>query len=261
MHAHPTPIGHTLWGSGPSLVIVMHEWLGDCSNYDALLPYLDTTAFRFCFIDLRGYGRSIDQVGHYTLDEACADVLALVDALQVPRFHLVGHSMSALVAQRLAVLQRGRVKSLMAITPVFAAGFPADASTLARLRAVATEDGAAMEAIAARTGHRHTRPWLDFKLRKSRERSTVAARLGYLQMFTSTDFAQEARGLATPILVLHGEHDIPVYREDALRQSFGACYPRVQFAMSANAGHYPMLETPVYVASKLNSFLAAHEGP
>ena len=252
-------LGHTLFGSGPSLVVVMHEWLGDSSNYDALHPYLDTTAHRFCFADLRGYGRSMAQAGTHTLDEACQDILALTDALEGPRFHLIGHSMSALIAQRIAWLASARVRSLVAITPVFAAGFPADDATRAQLRAVATDDDAARAAIAARTGHRHTRPWLDFKLNKSRQRSTAEARIGYLQMFTGTDFQQEAQGLATPMLVLHGEHDIPEYREDALRRSFGACYPNVRFEQVTNAGHYPMLETPVFLASRINSFLAEQE--
>lgn len=255
----PVPLGHTLLGSGPSLVVVMHEWLGDCSNYDALKPCLDTAAHRFCFVDLRGYGQSIGLTGSHTLEEACQDVLALVDTLQAPRFHVIGHSMSALVAQRLACLEPTRVQSLIAITPVFAAGFPADPATRAQLLAVATEDAAALAAIDARTGHRHTLPWLAFKLQKSRQRSTAEARIGYLQMFTGTDFQQEAQGLATPMLVLHGEHDIPVYREDALRRSFGACYPNVRFEQVSNAGHYPMLETPVFLASRINSFLAEQE--
>jgi pimeloyl-ACP methyl ester carboxylesterase len=59
-----------------------------------------------------------------TLDEACQDILALADALEAPRFHLIGHSMSALIAQRIAWLASDRVRSLVAITPVFAAGFP-----------------------------------------------------------------------------------------------------------------------------------------
>jgi pimeloyl-ACP methyl ester carboxylesterase len=253
------PLGHTIIGTGSPLVVVMHEWLGDCSNYDALLPYLDTTAFRFCFVDFRGYGKSIEQVGNYTLDEACHDVLTLVDTLQIAQFYLIGHSMSALVAQRLALLASARVKALIAITPVFAAGFPADQSAKGLLLAVATEDNAALEAIAARTGHRHTKPWLKFKLRKSRQRSTIQARIGYMNMFTSNDFHLEAAGLTTPMLVLYGEHDIPIYCEDFLRRSFGACYPNVRFEMSANSGHYPMLETPVFVASRVNSFLAEHE--
>lgn len=237
----------------------MHEWLGDCSNYDALLPYLDTNAFRFCFVDLRGYGRSIGQDGSYTVDEACHDIFFLVDALQVSQFHLIGHSMSAMVAQRLALLAPTRVTSLVAITPVFAAGFPADKNTRQLLTAVATEDNPALEAIAARTGHRLGRTWLEFKLQKSRQRSTAHARIGYMNMFTSTDFHLEAYGLTTPMLVLYGEHDIPVYREDSLRSTFGTCYPNVRFEMSANSGHYPMLETPVFVASRVNAFLAEHE--
>jgi 3-oxoadipate enol-lactonase len=237
----------------------MHEWLGDCSNYDALIPYLDTAAFRFCFVDFRGYGKSIQQVGSYSLDEVCQDVLSLVDFLQVTRFHLVGHSMSALVAQRLALLTSARVKALLAITPVFAAGFPADQSTKELLLAVATEDNAALEAIAARTGYRHTKPWLEFKLHKSRQRSTIQARIGYMNMFTNTDFHLEAYGLTTPMLVLYGEHDIPIYREDSLRRTFGTSYPNVRFEMSANSGHYPMLETPVFVASRVNAFLAENE--
>ncbi|MES2951321.1 MAG: alpha/beta hydrolase [Pseudomonadota bacterium] len=237
----------------------MHEWLGDCSNYDALLPYLDTTAFRFCFADLRGYGKSIGMVGKYTVDEACQDILCLADAFKASRFHLIGHSMSAMVAQRIALLATNRVKSLVAITPVFAAGFPADQRTKNALLAVANEDNAALDAFAARTGRRHGRPWLEFKLSKSRRSSTLEARIGYLNMFTSTDFHLEANGLTTPMLVLYGEHDIPNYREDSLRSTFGTCYPNVRFEMSANSGHYPMLETPVFVASRMNAFLAEHE--
>ena len=252
-------LGHTLLGSGPSLVMVMHEWLGDSSNYDPLRPYLDTTAHRFCFADLRGYGLSMAQAGTHTLDEACQDILALADALEAPRFHLIGHSMSALIAQRIAWLAPARVRSLVAITPVFAAGFPADDAARAQLLAVATDDDAARAAIAARTGHRHTRPWLDFKLNKSRQRSTEEARIGYLQMFTGTDFQRDVQGWPTPMLVLHGEHDIPVYREEALRKSFGACYPNLRLEQVANAGHYPMLETPVFLASRINVFLAEQE--
>ena len=255
-HDEPMTLGHLLLGSGARTAIVLHEWLGDASNYEPLHPYLDLAARRYCFADLRGYGRSLDLAGEYSLAEACADVLALADRLGLARFDLVGHSMSGLVAQRLALVAPARVRAVVAITPVFAAGFPADAASLRRMTAVATEDAAARAAIADRTGGRYGPAWLDFKLRKSRERSTEAARLGYLRMFTQTDFAAEAQGNPLRLLVISGQHDLPLYREDAARRSFGACYPHCEFALAEGAGHYPMLETPIFVAAQIDAFLA-----
>lgn len=249
-------LGHTLLGSGDRTAIVLHEWLGDASNYAPLHPYLDPAARRYCFADLRGYGRSLDLAGEYSLAEACADVLELADRLGLARFDLVGHSMSGLVAQRLALVAPGRVRAVVAITPVFAAGFPADDETLRRMTAVATEDTAARAAIAARTGERYGPAWLEFKLRKSRECSTVTARLGYLRMFTGSDFAAAAQGNPVPMLVVSGQYDLPLYREESARRSFGACYPRCEFVLAEGAGHYPMLETPVFLAAQLDAFFA-----
>jgi pimeloyl-ACP methyl ester carboxylesterase len=115
-------LGHTLLGSGPSLVVVMHEWLGEQQpRRAASLP--GHHGAPLLLGRPPGLRPSMAQAGP-TLDEACQDILALADALEAPRFHLIGHSMSALIAQRIAWLASDRVRSLVAITPVFAAGFP-----------------------------------------------------------------------------------------------------------------------------------------
>lgn len=249
-------LGHTLLGSGSETVIVLHEWLGDATNYAPLHAYLDTQRFRYCFADLRGYGRSQHLAGEFTLAEAVADVLELADLLGAERFHLIGHSMSGLIVQRLALDAPKRVLSLIAITPVFAGGFPASADSLRQLLTVASDDAAAREAIAARTSGRYGREWLDFKLAGSRQRSSLAARLGYLTMFTGSDFADEAQGNPLRMLVLFAAYDIPAYQYELAQPRFAACYPNAQFVKIEAAGHYPMLETPVFLAARINAFLS-----
>ena len=95
-------LGHELFGSGPKRVVIVNDWLCDTSTWDGARAFLDGARFTFAFADLRGYGKSRERAGAFTIDEAASDVLALADALGWARFSIVGHSMSALVALHLA---------------------------------------------------------------------------------------------------------------------------------------------------------------
>jgi pimeloyl-ACP methyl ester carboxylesterase len=88
-------LGHETLGTGPTTVIVMNDWLCDTSTWDDARAYLDGARFTWVFADLRGYGRSKQLAGQFTLTEAAADVIALADALQCRSFALVGHSCDA----------------------------------------------------------------------------------------------------------------------------------------------------------------------
>ncbi|HEY0837568.1 MAG TPA: alpha/beta hydrolase [Azospirillum sp.] len=251
-------LGYAVQGGGAEPVIVLHEWLGDAANWDLMRPYLDGARFTWVFADLRGYGRSKGMAGVHTVREAAGDVLALADALGFGRFQLVGHSMSGMIGQRLALDARDRVKGLVAVCPVPASGCPADAAAKARMAAVLDDDEVLREAIRLRTGHRYTAGWVEFKLGIARRAATRAAQLGCLDMFTGTDFAAEAAGLDTPILALLGAHDLPLYREPSVRERFGALYPNLDIAVCQEAGHYPMLECPPLTAALIERFVGAH---
>src|SRR5260370_13615466 len=101
-------------------------------------------------MDLRGYGWSRGMIGSYTLDEAVADVLHTADELAISRFHLIGHSMSGLVAQKIALQAPGRVQSVTLFSPVPPTGFRADEAALKALNAVIAEDEAAAPPITSR---------------------------------------------------------------------------------------------------------------
>ncbi|WP_161539601.1 alpha/beta fold hydrolase [Paramagnetospirillum kuznetsovii] len=253
-------LGHARRGRGAEPVVVLHEWLGDHVNYDPVLPYLSEDRYTYTFADLRGYGWSKGMAGQYSVKEAAADVLALMDRYGHARFHVVGHSMSGMIAQYLALIARERVISVVAISPVPASGFKTDEAGLKRLIAVIDDDAAARAAMEARTAKRYEAAWLDRKLGIARQAATRDSMLGYLGMFTGTDFSAEAKGLPTPLTAIVGEHDIPLYREDSVRKLFAPLYPNFAVSADREAGHYAMLETPVLLAALVERALANPPG-
>jgi len=248
-------IRYTTRGSGEDLVIFLHEWLGDSQNWEAIFPYLPTTGYRHVFADLRGYGLSKDISGSYTLDEAAADVFALTRQFNSNHFAIVAHSMSGLIAQHISHTHRDSVRGMMLISPVPASGFRMDAAGFARLIAVTTDDNAAREAISARTGGRYGPTWLERKLSMARAAASADAMKSYAQMFTQSDITAQVKGLSTPITILTGYHDIPIYKKESALNLFGALYSKVTIDECLEAGHYSMLEAPIFTAAKIEIFL------
>ena len=57
------------------------------------------------------------------------------------------------------------------------------------------------------------------------------------------------------MLVIPGEHD-PALGAATIEQTWLPHFPRATMQVMANAGHYPMFETPVALATALNDFFA-----
>ena len=218
-------IAHKRIGSGKEKVLVMHNWMGDSSSYDFTLPYLNTDEYTYVFVDLRGYGGSKEMQGVYSVEEASSDAIKLIDSLAWKKFHLIGHSMSGMIAQKIAVDNLSRIKSIVAITPVPACGSPAPKEMMDFLESAAlNNDEAAMQCINALTGNRYTKTFAKNMVTDLRQRSTSEARLGYLKMFSYTDFSESVKGMNTPILVLFGEYDFKE-SEAFMRDTFLNWYP------------------------------------
>lgn len=244
-------------GKGPAHVMVLHDWLGDRRNYDPIKPYLDTDAFTFVFADLRGYGGSMAIPGSFDEKEAAADVLRLADTLGWSQFHIVGHSMTGMVVQRIAADAPDRVLSVFATTPVAAAGMQTDPDTRGFLEGAAKDPVVTEQAIQALTGNKLSAEWAQTKTEWAMTRSTEAARLGYLDMFDKSDFHGDVAGLTVPITVFLGADDLPFFQPDYIGNTFGKWYPNLKVVVAENAGHYPMQQTPVFYASALDAHLKA----
>jgi pimeloyl-ACP methyl ester carboxylesterase len=244
------------FGSGPINILALHGWFCDSSVYEPLLPYLDPNIFTFLFLDLRGYGVAKDFKGEYTLDEGVRDALSLIQSQGWKDFHLVGHAMGSLVAQKIALEHTARVKSLTALSPVPASGSPKTPELLTFLEDAAVHcDKSAFECIHSLHNRRCSDYIVESMVKKWRNSSLTEARLAYLHMLCSTNFSQKAQGLSIPILALFGEQS-PEEGEDLIRDTFFKWYPNLKIDSCRHSAHFLLQESPLYVATKLSKFLS-----
>jgi pimeloyl-ACP methyl ester carboxylesterase len=247
--------GFTTHGRGPQGVLVLHDWMGDSRTYDAVRPWLDAAAFTYAFADLRGYGASRDLPVAGTVEQIAGDCLALADQLGWARFHVLGHSMTGMVTERLAADAPHRVTSAVAVCPVSAAGNRLDAATKAFFASTATDD-AAFRRLVGFVSAGLGAGWAEAKLRANRASVSPDVALRYLDMLTGADFADAVQGLATPFLVVIGDHD-PGLDEAAMRRTFLAWHANAELVVLPS-GHYPMQECPPLFASVVETFLKKH---
>ncbi|MDQ3403228.1 MAG: alpha/beta hydrolase [Actinomycetota bacterium] len=247
-------IGARVIGSGEHKVIVVHDWFGTAESWGSFLDYLDGSQFTYAFIDVRGYGSRKDVEGEYTLEEIATDVLALADELGWQTFSLVGHSMGGKAVQRVLGDASDRVTKLVGLTPVPAAKYPMPDEQFGAFAASAQTPQIRRALLDTLTGKRAHGVWLDRMVQHSIDTSKPEAYGKYLQSWVHTDFVADIHGNETPIKVIVGEHD-PATPAALIEATWLKFYPNAQLEVLANAGHYPMYETPVALAGAIESFL------
>lgn len=100
-------------------VVMLHGWGASLYMYRHALASLPPKGVRAIAVDLRGYGLSDKprKRGAYTLDAYCADLDALLDALEFPCAAMIGHSMGGGLALRYALRRPERLTRLVLINP------------------------------------------------------------------------------------------------------------------------------------------------
>ena len=253
-------LGHLISGSGPQRIIVLNDWLCDTSTWDAARPYLDLARFTWAFADLRGYGRSRGQRGDYTVEEASADVLELADALGWPRFAIVGHSMSSLIALHLAQHAGDRVERAVLIAPPPPKGMGADDATLEFLRASANEGEASRAATLHKLGGgRLSRTWAAFKAARWVATSDPEAVAAYAELFARHGLPDPYARVNLPLLAVTGEQDAPVMRRASAVALLSPLADDFTALSIADSGHYPMQEAPPLLVAIVERFLSDHQ--
>lgn len=121
-------LGVTEQGVGPPVVLV-HGFPELAYSWRHQLPALAEAGMRAIAYDQRGYGASDkpEAVAAYRLDELAADLVGLLDALELERAAVVGHDWGSIVAFAVAVLHPERVERLVSLNVPYRGwfcGFP-----------------------------------------------------------------------------------------------------------------------------------------
>lgn len=202
--------------------------------------------------DLLGRGDTAGPDHGYSIGELADDLLGLLDALELPRVHAIGHSLGSAVVMELARRAGSRLASLVAMSPAWVDGMPeayavpagqealhADrellATALAQLAPKATHDELWRELIV--TGHRQRKP-------------ASLRNIDALLAWAPGDALAE---LAMPSLVVDGELDALCGGAVAERATAALAGERVTLA---GVGHSPNLEAPAKLARVLIDWLA-----
>jgi pimeloyl-ACP methyl ester carboxylesterase len=99
-------------------VVLLHGFPDSSHLWRRQLSALVDAELRVIAPDLRGFGESErpERVEDYALSRSVADVLAVLDSLEVERAHVVGHDFGAVVAWLFAAFAPERVERLVAMS-------------------------------------------------------------------------------------------------------------------------------------------------
>jgi pimeloyl-ACP methyl ester carboxylesterase len=118
VRANGLDISYVTEGQGPPLLLLHGATSTGTRDWGAQRPLL-RAEFTLHMPDARGHHRTRYDVREgWSREMLVDDALAFADALGLERFHLLGLSMGAGTALRLASRHPGRVRSLIAVSPI-----------------------------------------------------------------------------------------------------------------------------------------------
>ena len=209
-------------GTG-SAVVFVHEYAGDYRTWEPQMRHF-ARSHRCITYSQRGYPPSdvpSDAV-KYSQDIARDDVIALMDALQIDKAHVVGHSMGALTAVHVGIKYPQRCISVVAAGCGY--GSSPDPAKVEEMRAVSRETGkifatADFKTAAARYAdhatrqtqkHKDPRGFAEFaKMLSEHSPEGHALTMTNLQATRPTLWEMEAdlKKFSVPLLVIVGDED------------------------------------------------------
>lgn len=84
-------------------VIMVHGGLANANYFGKVIPFLVNDGFHVVVVDSRGHGRSTRSAQPYSYELMESDVVAMLDALHIPKADLVGWSDGAIIGIVMAI--------------------------------------------------------------------------------------------------------------------------------------------------------------
>ncbi len=231
-------------GAGEVALVFLHYFGGSSRSWDEVTARLPD--FRCIAPDLRGFGDSQAPDNGYSVDEQADDIAALIEALGVECFVLVGHSMGGKIALALAARRPKGLERLVLLAPSPPTPEPMSDAERERL-SLGFGDPKAAEQTARSITARPISPAIRSRIIKDNLRSSRAAWHAWLQGGSREDISERMNEIEVPILVLAGECDAGMTPDLLHREVIGRV-GGAQERVIPGAGHLLPLEAPDEVA-------------
>ena len=226
-------------------------------SYGPVLDRLPPETYAIA-VSQRGHGDSDKPDDGYTVEDFAADVVLFLDAIEIERAVLAGHSGSCLVARKVALDQPDRVAGLvLESSPTTMRGDPklarAVESLLSELEDPIAPDFA-RSFLTETSGGDVPPDLIDLLVTELLKvplhvwRETFAGLLAY-------DDLSELAQIEAPTLLIWGDADAVVSKD--MQDRLSGSLPRAALVVYAGCGHTPRWERPVRFSDDLAAFGAS----
>ncbi|HET9685422.1 MAG TPA: alpha/beta hydrolase, partial [Gemmatimonadaceae bacterium] len=242
----PIELHRTDRGRGNDAFVFLHYFAGSARAWDAVIASI-APGRRCIAVDLRGFGDSPAPSTGYAVADSADDVSALVTALGLERYVLVGHSMGGKIAMALAARRPAGLAGLVLVAPCPPTPEPMPEATRAHLL-----DSYGDLASAVETAHSITvRPLAAAALEQvvaDELRTSRFAWDAWLLEGTREDIAAAVTRVDVPTLVVAAGED-PVMHRDMLEREVVERIAGARMAVVPGVGHLVPYEAPTQLAA------------
>lgn len=240
-------------GRGDPALVFLHYWGGSSRTWDIVAGKL-SDEYRAIATDHRGWGDSAAPERGYAITDLANDAQDAIDALNLQRYVLVGHSMGGKVAQLLASRRPRGLQGvvLVAPSPPSPMALP-DEQRAAMAAAYDSRESIGWVLDNVLTANPLT-PELREQVMVDSLRGAREAKAAWPNAAMLEDITAEVGSIDVPVLVIAGELD-QVDRVETLQKEL---LPRIEGArlhVLPGTGHLSPLEAPSALASLIRQFV------
>jgi non-heme chloroperoxidase len=253
---------------GPT-VLMLHGVTDSWRSFEPVLPFVDP-AWHVIALSLRGHGASSKPADGYTPAHMAGDVAQFIAAMELPPVVVVGHSMGATVALRLAVDHPGCVRAVAGLGTFASFRDKSDlvdwvrstidplADPVPRELADEFQRSTLAQSVTGEGEFSVSEALIGSMTDQSLKAPARVWRRGFAGLLDD-DVADGLHRVRVPVLLLHGGRDAFVPAADLTRLT--AALPQAQAHTWAGAGHAMHWEQPARFAALLGDFVGALDRP
>lgn len=254
-------LNYELEGEGSETIVLINGLADDLESWGYQVPAFLDAGYRVLRFDNRGIGASDAPAGPYTSRMMADDAKALVDHLQITRFHLMGVSMGGMISQEYALAYPKDLKSV-----TFACTYAAPGPFCSRMFSMWADMARTLGVpfiMRDVTLWAFTVPFFserpdeaaEFEEAMAKLDMSTDAYLGQLNVIQTHDSTERIPLLSVPTLVLAGDEDILI--PTRLSRELADLMPEAQWRTTPG-GHACLWEHPDQFNTTFLDFVREH---